>query len=231
MLFLVKVKQSSRKKKKKKKKKKTKTKKTKKKKKKSFPFLGGEEEKILLLFFLWGEERPLCPLMTLSKKRSIKKKKKNWKIHPDKALRYGAPSRESSLASSFLQSTTTTTTTRQKGGVGLKQGRRPVATRAPQNFKTRGARDRDDDDDGVRETSTSSSSAASTTTMMSIPGGTPEDPENARTGRNDGRPTYCPPSYGAMCMDAFGSVRDALNDGEKLLEVEFPAVPGGRCGL
>ena len=23
-----------------------------------------------------------------------KKKKKNWKIHPDKALRYGAPSRE-----------------------------------------------------------------------------------------------------------------------------------------
>ena len=131
-----------------------------------------------------------------------------------------------SLASkSFLQSTTTTTT-RQKGGVGLKQGRRPVATRAPQNFKTRGARDGDDDDDGVRETSTSSSSAASTTTIMSIPGGTPEDPENARTGRNDGRPTYCPPSYGAMCMDAFGSVRDALNDGEKLLEVEFPAVPG-----
>ena len=131
-----------------------------------------------------------------------------------------------SLASSFLQSTLTTTLTRQKGA-SLTQGRRPVAHNK-QNFKTRGGArgDDDDDDDGVRETSTSSSSASSTTTMMSIPGGTPEDPENARTGRNDGRPTNCPPSYGAMCMDAFASVRDALNDGEKLLEVEFPAVPG-----
>ena len=62
--------------------------------------------------------------------------------------------------------------------------------------------------------------------FRAIPGGTPEDPSNARKGRNDGRPTYCPPSYAAMCMDAFGSVQDALNDGEKLLEVEFPAVPG-----
>ena len=62
--------------------------------------------------------------------------------------------------------------------------------------------------------------------FRAIPGGTPEDPSNERKGRNDGRPTYCPPSYAAMCMDAFGSVQDALNDGEKLLEVEFPAVPG-----
>ena len=73
MLFLVKVKQSSRKKKKKKKKKK-KTKKTKKKKKKKkkkkFPFLG--EEKILLLFFCGGR----TPLPFDFEQKTIDKKKR-----------------------------------------------------------------------------------------------------------------------------------------------------------
>ena len=62
--------------------------------------------------------------------------------------------------------------------------------------------------------------------IEALRGATPEDAKNPRDGRSDGRPTYCPPSYSAMCVDAFACVKDALDDGEKLLEVEFPAVPG-----
>ena len=58
-----------------------------------FPFLGGEEEKILSFFFVGGGKTPL-PFDDFEQKTIDKKKKKNWKIHPDKALRYGAPSRE-----------------------------------------------------------------------------------------------------------------------------------------
>lgn len=81
-------------------------------------------------------------------------------------------------------------------------------------------------------TKTSTTTKATTTKtkeykqIEQIPGGTPEDAQNKRLGRNDGRPTYCPPSYAAMCMDAFACVRDAMGDGETLIEVEFPAVPG-----
>jgi len=44
--------------------------------------------------------------------------------------------------------------------------------------------------------------------------------------RLDGRPIYAPASYTEMCHDAYASVRDALRDGKKLIEVEFPAIPG-----
>jgi len=44
--------------------------------------------------------------------------------------------------------------------------------------------------------------------------------------RMEGRATYAPESYTAMCVDAYASLRDALNDGKKLIEVEFPAIPG-----
>ena len=37
---------------------------------------------------------------------------------------------------------------------------------------------------------------------------------------------YAPASYTEMCHDAYASVRDALRDGKKLIEVEFPAIPG-----
>ena len=42
----------------------------------------------------------------------------------------------------------------------------------------------------------------------------------------EGRSTYAPESYTAMCMDAYASVRDCLNEGKTLIEVEFPAIPG-----
>ena len=44
--------------------------------------------------------------------------------------------------------------------------------------------------------------------------------------RMEGRSTYAPESYTAMCMDAYASVRDCLNEGKTLIEVEFPAIPG-----
>ena len=47
-----------------------------------------------------------------------------------------------------------------------------------------------------------------------------------RESREKGRSVYSPDSYQVICKDVFNSVVDGLDDGLKLLEVEFPAVPG-----
>lgn len=48
----------------------------------------------------------------------------------------------------------------------------------------------------------------------------------ARESRKDGRPVYSPDSYQDICFHVYQSVLDGMNDGLKLMEVEFPAVPG-----
>jgi hypothetical protein len=51
-------------------------------------------------------------------------------------------------------------------------------------------------------------------------------PERTTEERLDGRASYAPESYTAMCQDAYASVRDCLKDGKTRIEVEFPAIPG-----
>jgi hypothetical protein len=46
----------------------------------------------------------------------------------------------------------------------------------------------------------------------------------------DGRPTYAPPTFTALVADATASLAAALQDGKKLVEVEFPALPGDKDG-
>jgi hypothetical protein len=48
--------------------------------------------------------------------------------------------------------------------------------------------------------------------------------------RGAGRMTYKPLSYGEMVDHAVDAVSNAINDGLKLLEVEFPALPTGIDG-
>lgn len=49
---------------------------------------------------------------------------------------------------------------------------------------------------------------------------------SARESRREGRPIYNPASYQDICLHASQSVLDGLRDGLRLMEVEFPAVPG-----
>ena len=46
----------------------------------------------------------------------------------------------------------------------------------------------------------------------------------------DGRDLYAPPSFTALVADATASLAAALEDGRKLVEVEFPALPGDKDG-
>ena len=45
-----------------------------------------------------------------------------------------------------------------------------------------------------------------------------------------GRDLYAPPSFTALVNDATASLAAALEDGRKLVEVEFPALPGDKDG-
>jgi len=49
---------------------------------------------------------------------------------------------------------------------------------------------------------------------------------SARESRREGRPIYNPASYQDICLHASQSVLDGLRDGLRLMEVEFPSVPG-----
>ena len=46
----------------------------------------------------------------------------------------------------------------------------------------------------------------------------------------EGRDMYAPPSFTALVNDATASLAAALEDGRKLVEVEFPALPGDKDG-
>ena len=48
----------------------------------------------------------------------------------------------------------------------------------------------------------------------------------SRESRREGRPIYNPVSYQDICLHAYQSVLDGLDDGLRLMEVEFPSVPG-----
>eukprot|EP00746_Dinoflagellata_sp_MGD_P168202 gnl/MRDRNA2_/MRDRNA2_99458_c0_seq1.p1 gnl/MRDRNA2_/MRDRNA2_99458_c0~~gnl/MRDRNA2_/MRDRNA2_99458_c0_seq1.p1 ORF type:complete len:479 (+),score=89.60 gnl/MRDRNA2_/MRDRNA2_99458_c0_seq1:65-1438(+) len=54
-----------------------------------------------------------------------------------------------------------------------------------------------------------------------------ERTKEERDARVAGRDQYNPESYKAICDDVAESIKDGLTDGLKLMEVEFPAVPGG----
>lgn len=47
-----------------------------------------------------------------------------------------------------------------------------------------------------------------------------------REQREAGRAVYNPDSYDALCSDVYRSLSDAMSDGLRLMEIEFPAVPG-----
>ena len=92
-----------------------------------------------------------------------------------------------------------------------------VAARVVSAPVARGRRSRAKTTQQLRSRTTTFASDAPLTVKTSV---------QSRTTRTEGRPVYSPDSYQDICFHAYQSVADGLGDGLRLMEVEFPAVPG-----